>query len=229
MRQKNPKPPRLNYQGYVTALRKKRKISQAVFAERLGVSLGAVGIWEYGRGTPKYDTAIKLIALDPELAKKYELPEKEEDQKESKTPWGRQERHDRIAAAEKGEERPAAAVEPAVKPGPKRREVIAEELLQEQEAKQPASSETSPSGIRQHPQPVTRRPAKKETCCDGMEALREVFRSLKVPLQILANSAKSADLWDSEIKTLSHEVTALDKRLERLEHGLRALLALEVK
>jgi len=48
---------------WIRALRKRNKISQGQLADLVGVSLSAVGSWEYGRVKPGGENKAKLVAL----------------------------------------------------------------------------------------------------------------------------------------------------------------------
>lgn len=59
------------------------------------------------------------------------------------------------------------------------------------------------------------------------ELLGADLRKLVAHLGTIASQMKTAGIWDSEIRTLTRDVANLDKRFERIEHGLRAIMALE--
>ena len=48
---------------WIKALRKRNKLSQGQLADLVGVSLSAVGSWEYGRAKPQGENRARLVAL----------------------------------------------------------------------------------------------------------------------------------------------------------------------
>lgn len=94
--------------------------------------------------------------------------------------------------------------------------VSKEEIAEQEEKKKKAAEEKK-----------KRVESEKAICCSGVEKMGEELSKLSKSLKAIANQGKDADIWNSEIRTITSDIYRLENRIEKLERGLRAIMGLE--